>query len=106
MLLQGSTYKMPIQIEDPLGTIITSEMVTKGQFVIGDYEKFYPEEVTYDKRLQCFIVPLSEEETFNLKKGKEEWQIRLLFVDGTVDGSIVKYEDVKRSLIKTVLGGA
>lgn len=106
MLLQGNTYRLPIQIKDGSGNIITPSMITKGQFVIGDYEKFYGDggEVQFDRATQSFMVQLSEQETFDLR-GKVMWQVRFVFLDGTVDGTPVQYEEVSRSITNTLIGG-
>lgn len=106
MILQGNTYRLPIQVKDSAGNIITPSMITKAQFVIGDYEKFYEDggEVGFDKESNAFIVPLTEEETFALR-GKMMWQVRFVFLDGSIDGTIPRFEDVSRSITDTIIGG-
>lgn len=102
MILQGSTYRLPIQVKDSSGKVITPDMITKAQFVVGDYEKFYPDVVDFDEDKKSFIFPLSEEETFALR-GKVMWQVRFVFSNGAVDGTLPKVEDVSRSITTTIL---
>lgn len=104
MLLQGNTYELPIQIKDPNGNIITPDMITKGQFIVGDYEKFYPEEVEWDTNKKAFIVSLTEQETFDLQ-GTIEWQSRFVFTNGQIDGTQPRKENVYKSITKTLIGG-
>lgn len=104
MLLQGNTYELPIQIKDSSGNIITPDMITKAQFVIGKYEKFYGTDVTYDFLKKAFIIPLTEQETFDLK-GTIEWQARFVFTTGQIDGTLPKKESVYNSITSTLIGG-
>ena len=66
-MLQGSTYNLPITIKDPNGNIVDKSMVKKAVFTIGDIEKVYGDngEVTF--KSGKWIVPLTEQETFNMK---------------------------------------
>jgi hypothetical protein len=106
MLLQGNTYRLPVKVRDRAGNIVTPAEITKAQFIFGEFEKFYTEggEVEFDRATQCFLVPFSEDETFKFR-GNTNWQVRLVFRDGSIDGSAPQYEDVKGSITKTRIGG-
>lgn len=102
-LLQGNTYNLPIQIDQI--TNDTIENVVRGQFIFGKLTKFYGEEddvVTWDSERQCFIVPLTQEETFSLK-GTVQWQVRIRFVGGQVDGTRPAIENIYSSITTEVL---
>ena len=102
--LQGNTYQLPIQIKTPNKQIVTPNDVIKVQFVFGELEKFYGEDgvVTFDNERNCFIIPLTEEETFAMSKSVS-WQVRVLYVDGNIDGSSPRIENIKDSITQTRL---
>lgn len=105
-LLQGNTYGLPIKIKTCCGGVVTADDVNRVQFIIGDLEKFYGDNdtdgVTYDASRECFVVPLTERETFAMS-GTVQWQVRVQYKSGNIDGSIVKREDVKSSITTTEL---
>ena len=104
MILQGSSYELPIYITDCDGNAVTEEDVTKGSFTFGHITKDYGDggEVTF--RDGAWIIPLSEEETFSLK-GVIKWQARFLFVNGKPDGTSPKNEYIYDSINKRILSG-
>lgn len=105
-LLQGSTYKLPIKISGANGVVIADTMVQSGVFQIGGIEKRYGEggEVWYDGEQGCWILPLSERDTFALM-GVVEWQARFVMNNGEVAGTRPKMQDVYDSINKTELTG-
>lgn len=109
VLLQGNTYLKPVQVLDNNGNVIKANRVVKGEFVFGDLYKYYGDggEVIWDSESSVFIVPLTEEDTFNLE-GAVECQARLVLNDGSVSGSIPEGHYVYTSKSKTRLteGGA
>lgn len=104
-MLQGNTYLLPIQIEDCDGAIIRGEQVERGEFVVGEIVKFYGAdgEVRWDEGQLAFIMPLSERETFEFKKGAVKYQGRVLLKDGSVSGSRPTSEYIYESIGKTIL---
>ena len=104
MLLQGNTYLLPIQVLDSKGNIITADRVEKGEFTLGDISKMYEEngDVLFNEEVKAFILPLTEEETFKLS-GNILYQGRLLLKDGSVSGSVPKYDYVHKSISTTIL---
>lgn len=103
-LLQGSSYYLEVKICEIDNNSI--EKVKKAQFTIGNLEKLYisgeEKDITWDSEKECFIVFLSQEETFEMEKSVK-WQFRVKFIDGQVDGTIPKNEYVYDSLKKVVL---
>lgn len=108
MLLQGSAYKLELHLTDADGLVVTDARVEKGSFTFGDITKLYNKdgtgEVKFDSEINAWIIPLSESETFKLNE-YVEWQARLLFDDGLIDGTQTRYENVGQSIDKTVLSG-
>lgn len=100
-ILQGSGYELPIRITDSEGRVITDADVVAGSFTFGELEKEYGEggEVYFDAEQESWILPLSEEETFEMR-GTVEWQARFLFVNGLPDGTKPKSENVYASINK------
>ena len=103
-ILQGSTYKLPIVIRDSLGNVIKSEDVEKASFTFGSITKKYEEggEVYYDNEINAWIIPLNEKETFSLR-GIINWQARIQFTNGTIDGTLPKKEEIYSSIDRTIL---
>lgn len=101
-ILQGNSFTLPIKVKDCSGKYITASEIAKGQFIIDELEKYYdPEnngEVFWNDEKQSFMVPLSEDETFNFKDKTISWQVRFRFTDGTIDGTRPKKENVYESI--------
>lgn len=103
-MLQGNTYLMPIRIEDCEGNEIQASQVESGEFVFGEIVKFYggDGEVYWSSVDRAFIFPLTEEETFSLKKAVK-YQGRVLLTNGAVSGSKPQSEYVYESIGTTRL---
>ena len=103
-LLQGNTYEIPIQIKDSNGEIVTPNDVNRVQFIFGDLEKFYEDGgvVTFDNETNCFVIPLTEEETFAMS-GNIKWQVRVLYITNQIDGTKPKTENIYESITTTEL---
>ena len=102
--LQGNTYMLPVEVTNCAGEVITPDDVDKVQFVIGKLEKYYAEDgvVQYDDDNKVFLIPLTEEETFAMK-GTIKWQVRVLYPDGSIDGTEPTAENVYASITTTRL---
>ena len=101
-ILQGSSYRLPVEIKGLNGKVISADMVQKASFTFADVTKLYGE--GGDVYFECgvWVVPLSEEETFALR-GVIKWQARFLFIDGSVGGTVPKSESVFGSIDRTKL---
>lgn len=102
---QGNQFYLEVQIEDDKGNSLDMIAVSKVQFTIENITKIYDgtsEEVLYDKEKQCFKIWLTEEETFNFE---DEVRIdaRVLFKNGSIDGTYIIEQTVNESLSKEVL---
>lgn len=99
--MQGDTYELPVILKDQNG-LLDIALIAEVEFMFNGLRKLYPEQVSYDAKAGVFIVPFTQEETLSMN-GKVKRQSRIVFVDGTVKGTDVYYEDVTESLSKVVL---
>lgn len=101
-LKQGNTYELICVTKDK----INIEEVAKVIFQFNDIEKVYTTEigetsdVTYEDGK--FIIPLSQEETLNLKKSVE-YEMAIKFTDDSVKRSEVKTTNSLYTIIKKVI---
>jgi len=103
-LLQGNTYYLPIEITNCDDEVLTANDIVKAQFVVGNVEKFYGDggTVGFDDENNVFLIPLTEEETFAMK-GMIKWQVRVVYNDGTIEGTVPTTENVYLSITTTRL---
>lgn len=102
---EGNTYalEIPLTID---GEDIDINDVSIVEFMFEDIRKIYGDggDVTYDNDLKCFIVPLSQKETFALTENSIiKYQARVKFTDNSVNGTCVYNGFVSESLSKEVL---
>lgn len=109
--LQGNTYLKPVQVFDCNGNEIAIDRVARGEFTFGDVIKYYEAdgsgEVVWNDDEKCFIVPLTESDTFKFDS-LVECQARVVLDDGSVSGSVPESHYVYESKSKNILsaGGA
>lgn len=100
VIYQGNTYKLPIKLSIN-GKIIAAEDVKKVEFAIGEVVKTYPDQATHNG--ENFICPLTQEDTFSLKKGKTDFQVRVQFSDESVKCTGTRAVTVCEAISKAVL---
>lgn len=100
ILKQGDTYSLPIKVK--LNNEILSDVnVEKVEFCFDNIiTKTYPDNVSFDT--DHFVLRLSQEETFSLQ-GSIRYQVRVMFADGSVKSSPIRYGYIIDSLSKEVL---
>ena len=106
VFLKGNTYVLPVKLKQKDGSDIDITTVAKAQFVFGNIEKFYGTEdgdVEFNEDSGAFIVRLSEQDTLDLESGVVEWQARVMFNDGSVNGTIPKVEYLYNSTTDTAI---
>lgn len=106
VFLKGNTYILPVKLRQKDGSDIDITTVEKAQFIFGNIEKFYGTEngdVEFNLDSGAFIVRLTEQDTLNLDSGVVEWQARVMFSDGSVNGTVPKVEYLYDSATDTVL---
>lgn len=97
MIMQGDAYGLLFY-----GQGFSISDVSEVEFAVGTLVKSYPDEVDYDENRECFIFPLSQEETFAMGDFVDA-QARVKFEDDTVIGTKIGRIDVQKSLTRTVL---
>ena len=105
MIIQGTSYELPIMISGNDGKPLDISNVLQVQFVFGDLEKYYKVDGSGDVNVGVngeFLIPLTQEETFCFK-GTIKVQVRVLYVTGDVDSSIPQSLMIYDSITKKVL---
>ena len=103
LLAQGNTYQLPVRVRLD-GELVTPENAAVVEVAFDSNGakvlKTYPDGVNFEN--DRFILPLSQADTFALQ-GKLRYQIRVLFMDGSVKSSEIITGAVKDSISKAVL---
>lgn len=105
MFQEGNTYSLEIPLTLG-GEELNINDVSLVEFMFEDIRKVYGEDadVTYDNNKKCFIVPLTQEETFELSENNIiKYQARVKFTDDTVMGTTIYNGFVQESVSKEVL---
>ena len=105
VIKQGDTYRLPVYItidEEHL----TDENARKVEFAFETRDqtilKYYPNEVVFEDG--CFVVPLTQEDTFALRKGVFRYKIRTLLMNGEeVRSTDIMSGSVEESISREVL---
>lgn len=110
---EGNTYilQVPLTIN---GDELDIQDVSLVEFMFENIRKIYGTytenniqktgDVTYDTDEKCFLVPLSQQETFSLtEKQIINYQARVKFNDNSVNGTCVYRGYVAESISKEVL---
>ena len=103
-ILQGNEYYLSFKITDNNSVVVNGALVDNATFTIGSITKSN-EDVKFNTDTQLWEVYLKEEETFALSVGMMNWQARFIFKDGTIDGTDINVDYVKRSINKVRLSG-
>lgn len=105
---KGNNYELeiPLTLDNDELDINNVELV---EFMFNDIRKIYGEyeenktgDVTYDTTKKCFIVPLTQQETFSLNN-MIEYQARVKFTDDKVMATDIYRGYIKESISKEVL---
>lgn len=84
--VQGSSYKLPIRIQDNNCKDINISLIESAKFSFGDIVKTYGEDVIFDYEKQAFIVPLSAKETSTFDR-LVKFQASITFLGGETDNT-------------------
>jgi hypothetical protein len=101
-MLQGDSYPLKFTLKDSAGTLITNEMVSDVEIIVGDLRKTYAKnELTYfDGK---WIFALTQEQTINAPK-RCNAQVRVKFINNSeVIGKITTPLFVETGYSKVVL---
>lgn len=99
--VQGSSYKLPIRIQNKDCEFVNNSLIESAKFVFGDIVKTYGEEVIFDNEKQAFIVPLSAKETSTFDR-LVKFQASITFVGGETENTIPQSISVYSSNKKTL----
>lgn len=97
MVMQGDAYGLLLY-----GSGFSVSAVAEIEFAIGNLIKSYPGEVTYDTEQECFVFPLTQQETFAMEN-RVEAQARVKLSSGEVIGTRIGSIDIQKSITRTVL---
>lgn len=100
LVYQGNTYNIPIKLKIN-GEVISETDIKTVEFTFGKIRKVYPDEVQFKDG--CFIVPLTQEDTFSLSEGADKYQTRVMFNDKNVKCTGTGSMTVRASLSREVL---
>lgn len=101
-MMTGDSYRVPLQINTNEG-LLTVDALADLEVFIGSIRKVLSkEEIEFDSEKNCFLVYMSQKETFRLR-GKEKVQARCKFKNGEVVGVDFGELDVSVSTSKVVL---
>lgn len=85
-MMQGDAYSIPIEVKMQ-DRYLEDKDIEDMEVLLGLVRKtFKSGEITYDRDLQKFMFPLSQEDTFRLKGKKQPVQIRIKTPTGEVMG--------------------
>ncbi|MGE4485343.1 MAG: hypothetical protein AB7C97_09580 [Oscillospiraceae bacterium] len=92
---QGDAYSLPVTVTLD-GTALDISDVSIVEFMFGSTRKLYPDTVTYNAADGKFYLPITQEETLALSTGNIKLDIRVKFVNGSVQG-------IKRPMFATIV---
>lgn len=109
IISEGNTYKLEIPLTKN-GEDIDINEVSIVEFMFNDLRKYYGTidgvtgDVTYDNNEKQFIVPLSQEETFNLKGNSHiKYQARVKFTNDEVQNTRIYTGYITEAISQEVL---
>ena len=87
VIKQGDAYGIPLEIQLN-GETLSDADVEKVEVFVGDgIRKLYPGQITYSPEISCFVVPVTQEETFTLPENERiRVDVRVQFPGGMVLG--------------------
>ena len=101
-IMQGDAYNLPVDILNEENIAVTPADVADVEISIGSLRKTYAAgDITYDAGQ--WIFPLTQEETFKMLPRRVKVQIRVKWLDGSVEGADLGYKNILESMSKEVL---
>ena len=101
-MMQGDAYKLGFRINNNAGNPITPADITDLEITIGSLSKTYRKnQLLYESGLWMF--PLTQDETFSYVPAAAKSQVRVLWVNGVLEGKPVYGVRVDESISKEVL---
>lgn len=101
-MMQGDSCGLSIEILNADGAAVTPDDVSNVEVTIGYLRKTYASgEITYADGK--WIFPLTQEETFKFPAARVKAQVRVVWVNGNVEGTVLDSVNVRESMSKEVL---
>ena len=76
-IMQGDAYPLYFQILTKDEKIVTGNDVSAVEVMIGSFIRYYPKDIVYDTELKCFVLSLTQKDTFQLTVGTQTLQFRI-----------------------------
>lgn len=102
-MMQGDSYRLPIELKDEDGTFVTREEVKDLEVFVGITRKMLSKgEIEFEPLENVFYVALTQKETF-IMRGDVSVQARVLFLSGDVVGIDLGKLNIAKATSKVVL---
>ena len=101
-IMQGDAYDLRIEILDDYGNPVKPDDESDVEIVHGHMVKTYAnEEIKHGE--DCWLLPITQEESFALPPSKPKAQLRVKWKTGEVDGCYLDLSAVWESFSREVL---
>lgn len=101
-MMQGDSYGLTIDVLNADDEAVTPDDVSDVEVTIGNLRKTYASgEVTYSDGK--WVFPLTQEETFKFPAARVKAQVRVVWANGDVEGTVLDPINVRESMSKEVL---
>lgn len=104
-MMQGDSRGLRVNVLNEEKVPITPDDVINVEIMVGSIRKTYEEGgVRYDEAKKQWILLLTQQETFQFPAGSRmKAQVRVVWLDGTVEGKKLGHINVDESISKEVL---
>ena len=101
-MMQGDCYQIGVQILNNAGSLVTPAEVDDVEITAGHLRKTHKEgQLRFHEGVWLF--PLSQQESFSLPSGCVACQLRLRWMNGSVEGVSLGHIHVEESITREVL---
>lgn len=101
-MMQGDSYGLTIDVLNADDEAVTPDDVSDVEVTIGHLRKTYASgEVTYSDGK--WVFPLTQEDTFKFPAARVKAQVRVVWANGDVEGTVLDPINVRESMSKEVL---
>lgn len=101
-MMQGDSYSLGIAVLNNAGSPVTPEDILDMEITIGNLRKTYADaEIAYSDGLWFF--PIEQEESFGFWPAAVKAQVRVMWMNGVVEGKPIHGVRIEESISKEVL---
>lgn len=102
-MMQGDQYRIPIELKDADGTLVTRDEIKDLEISVGQFRKTLSDGgVSFEENEGLFYVFVTQKQTF-MFRGEVKLQARILFLSGDVVGVNLGTVSFETSTSKVVL---